>query len=52
MPKYKVSYSGFAYVEADSSEEAKESYRDDECFAYEEKHIDSVEEVDDFIITL
>lgn len=48
MAKYKVYYSGFAYVEADSEEDALEDYED--FAAYEERHIDSVEEVDDFII--
>ena len=48
MPRYKVYYSGFAYVEADSEEEAIENYED---FAdYEEKQVDEVEEVDDFLV--
>ncbi len=48
MAKYKVYYSGFAYIEADSEENAIEDYED---FAYyEEKHIDEVEEVDEFVI--
>lgn len=50
MPKYKVSYSGFAYVEADSPEEAEDSYYD--YPVYDECEPTSVEEVDDFIITL
>ena len=29
MAKYKVYYSGFAYVEADSEEEARETYNYD-----------------------
>lgn len=48
MAKYKICYSGFAYIEADSEEEAMEDYED--FAAYEERHIDSVEEVDEFTI--
>jgi hypothetical protein len=47
MAKYKVYYSGFAYVEADSVEEAEENYEYD-C-VYEEKQIEKVEEVDEFV---
>lgn len=51
MAKYKVYYSGFAYVEANNPEEAK-----DNCFdgftVYEEEQIDNVEEVDDFFVEL
>lgn len=50
MPKYKVYYSGFAYVEADSEEEAMEDY--EFSSVYEEKQINSVEEVDEFEIEL
>ena len=46
MAKYKVCYSGFAYVEADTPEEAEDNY---DCDAvYEERQTDSIEEVDDF----
>lgn len=51
MPKYKVSYSGFAYVEADSPEEAEKKYNYEE-HVYEENCIESVEKIDDFVITL
>ena len=37
---YKVSYSGFAFVEADSEEEAKELY-EDEC-TYAEEYITKI----------
>ena len=50
MPKYKVYYSGFAYVEADSEEDAKEDY--EFASVYEEKQIDNVEEVDEFEVEL
>lgn len=50
MAKYKVYYSGFAYVEADSEEEAMEDYED--FNVYEERQIEEVEEVDDFIVDI
>lgn len=50
MAKYKVYYSGFFYVEADSMEEAEELY--DTNYIYEEEHIDGVEEVDEFDVDL
>lgn len=46
MAKYKVYYSGFAYVEADSADEAAENYEYDSI--YEIYGVDRVEEVDDF----
>lgn len=49
--KCKVNYSGFYYIEADSTEEALETDRDDADVAYEEWENDSAEEVDDFEIT-
>lgn len=48
MAKYKVYYSGYAYVEADSIEEAAECYEYDNV--YEEWAVDGVEEVDDFCV--
>lgn len=50
MAKYKVNYSGFAYVEADTPEEAEDIY--EHFSVYEETQIDSVEEVDEFIVEL
>ena len=51
MPKYKVSYSGFEYVEADNETEAEELFHDG-ASVYEEEQIDSIEEVDDFTIDI
>lgn len=48
--RYKVYCSGFAYVEADSEEEAKDIVLDDDGVIYSEYRIDSVEEVDEFIV--
>lgn len=50
MPKYKVSFSGFAYVEADSAEEAQDDY--DWGAVYREEQIDSCDEVEEFDISL
>ena len=49
MAKYKVCYSGFAFVEADSEEEAKELYHEG-LTAYDEWQVDKVEEVDEFVV--
>lgn len=51
MAKYKVRFSGFAYVEADDKEEAQDVFQDEEEM-YKETDIDSVEEVDEFTITM
>lgn len=48
---YKVAFSGFAYVQADSEEEAKEKF-DDDLNVYKETNLDSVEEVDEMPIDL
>ena len=50
MPKYKVSYSGFVYIEAEDAEAAEECY--DFGGIYEEKEVTAVEEVDAFTVTL
>lgn len=50
--KYAVYFSGKAYVEADSPEEAKEIYHDGFDVAYEEKQVDRVQEVDEFLVDL
>lgn len=47
--KYKVSFSGFAYVEAETAEEAKELFQNGET-VYEETAIDSTEAVDEFFV--
>ena len=49
--KYKVNFSGFAYVEADNPQEAEELFLNDEA-VYMETKIVSTEEVDDFSIRL
>ena len=51
MAKYKVCYEGFAYVEADSEEEAKELFEDEEE-VYREQEVTTVKEVDDFLVTI
>ena len=48
--KYKVNFSGFAYVEADNEDEAAENYNDFEV--YREEEIESIEEVDEFAISM
>ena len=50
--KYKVSYSGWAYVEAESEEEAEEKAMYDDDVIYEEKKCESIEEVDEFAVSL
>ena len=50
MAKYKISYSGFVFIEADDEEAAREDY--EFGGVYEEKEITSVEEVDEFTVTL
>lgn len=49
--RYKVKFSGFAYVEADNKDEAEECFDDDD-FSYKETSVDSIEEVDDFVVEL
>lgn len=49
--KYKVNFSGFAYVEADSEEEAKELAQEDYTIYCEWEYGD-VEEVDEFEVML
>lgn len=51
MMKYKVSFSGFAYVEADTPEEAEELYHDG-FSDYEEWEVTEVEEIDEFLIEM
>lgn len=50
MAKYKVSFRGFAYVEAETEEEAEECFED--AAIYSEQEIVAVEEVDEFVIYL
>lgn len=49
MAKFKVSFSGFAYVEADDEEEAEEKVEEG-AEVYMEYTMDSIEEVDEFTI--
>ncbi len=51
MKKYKVSFSGFVYVEAESLDDAFEMARNDDV-VYEEKDFLCAEEVDEFFITI
>lgn len=51
MAKYKVYFSGFAYVEADSAEDAEEVYHYGDT-DYEEQQVDAVEEVDEFVVKI
>ena len=50
--KYKVSYTGFHYVEADSPEEAEEKAMYEDDAIYEEKKCKSIEEIDEFVVSL
>lgn len=50
--KYKVNFSGFAYVEADSEEEAREKVLYEDDAIYSETQVDNIEEVDEFEVSL
>lgn len=50
--KYKVSFSGFHYIEADSPEEAEEKAMYEDEAIYSESTVDSIVEVDEFSICL
>ena len=47
---YKLNFSGYEYIEADSVEEAIENFNVDE--AYREEEIEWIEEVDEFNISM
>lgn len=49
--KYKVNFSGFAYVEADSPDKAGDKVLDDDT-VYSDTRIDDVEEVDSFDVEI
>lgn len=49
--KYKVAFDGFAYVEAETPEEAKELFRNDEV-VYMETEISGVDLLDEFFVML
>ena len=48
MAKYKVCYSGFSFVEAESEEEAEEMFFDGDTIV-DETVVDEIEEVEDFV---
>lgn len=50
--KYRVSFSGWAYVEADSAEEAEEKVLYENGSIFEETKCIAVDEVDDFPVCL
>ena len=47
--KYKVSYAGFAYVEAKSKKAAEDAYWNGES-SFEEEEISAVEQVEEFLV--
>ncbi len=49
--KFKVSFTGHAYVEAETEQEAESKYYDDQ-YEYKEEQVDEVEEIDEFIVVL
>lgn len=49
--KFKVTFSGYAYVEAENAQEAEDKYWDEE-YGYREEEIDEVVEVDEFFVVL
>lgn len=49
--KYKVNFSGFAYVEANNKEEAEDKFACEDT-KYDEYGIDYIEEVDDFVVEI
>lgn len=51
MAKFKVCFSGFAYINADDADEAQEKFNDED-FAYLEHEITECKEVDEFIVTV
>ena len=48
MAKWKVEFKGFAYIEADTQEEAEEMFDNDETY-YEEKE-QTIKQVDVFVV--
>lgn len=49
MKKFKVSFKGFAYVEAEDAEEAKEKFEDGD-YAFCEYGCEATEEVQEFSV--
>lgn len=50
MIKYKVNFSGFAFIEADDEEDAEERFWYDPEQCYQECKVDTIEEVDSFVV--
>ena len=50
--KYKVFYTGFAYVEADSEEEAREKVLYEDDAIYSETQVTVIEEVNEFEVMI
>ena len=50
--KYKVNFSGFAYVEADFEEEAREKVLYEDDAIYSETQVDNIEEIEEFVVEL
>ena len=51
MPKFKIKFVGFAYVEADDKEEAEVAFDDGEAYL-EEKEITSIRRIKDYDKTI
>lgn len=51
MKKYKVSYSGFAYVLAENKQDAEDKFDNDNC-TYGELHIESIDRVSEFVVEI
>lgn len=49
--KYRVNFSGLAYVEANDTKEAEDKFKCGDT-AYEEYEVDDVELVDDFVVEI
>lgn len=49
--KYKVKYTGFCYVEADSESEAEDLFFEDD-FLYNDCEITDVEQVSEFVVNM
>ena len=51
MAKYKIEFSGFAYVDAETEEEARDKWSDEDI-TYSEMEMDEVYEVDSFDVDI
>ena len=50
--KYKVNFSGFAYVKADSEEKARENVLYENDAIYSETQVDNIEEIEEFEVKI